>query len=714
LSPTTTELERYFGANAANEWDLLLGHIEFSSGFALIVLLVPDNTAGEVCERDLERVLESQGKHLERAPTGGPGALYDLPQWLLNRYGHSDVSAIWIKAITTKPPSSAIPEEKGKFARWEHAWKEAISRLNERRDTLKSRYACPVIFVGAPWLKVLLRENAPDLWSVRKLVIELQPEATQGDGINEGMTVGVGFVGGSITDGSTDSIDIITDPDFAMKRLDEATTKKQRLNLLNRAYDGFMARGRYVEALNAAEQTLKLELESNERAQQLDRLGIVLRKLGRREEALSVTQDAVNLFRKLFQVNPQAFSQDLATSLINLGNRFGDVGQREEALATSQEAVSLFRILVQANPQSFSLNLAASLNNLGVRLNELGQREEALTITQESVDLRRELARSNPHAFKPGFAASLNNLGAMLSLLGQREEALTVMQEVVHLRRELARDFPAAFNTDLADSLNNLGNVLSDLGRRNEALIFTQEAVELYRNLAQNNSQTFNPDLARSLSNLGNLFGNLGRFEEALTVTQEAVNLKHGLAQRNPQVFNADLAMSLNNLGIRFNQLGRHQAALSATQQAVDLYRDLARSSPQAFNADLAMGLNNLGNALSELGQLKDALSITQEAVYLRRTLARENPPAFNPDLADSLNNLGHRLKENNDLLEAHQAYESAIRTLAPYYLAVPQAHMSRMSDLLQDYLESCQTLNLEPDVTLIEPIQKKLKELEV
>ena len=132
-----------------------MGHLEFSSGFAFIVLLVPDNTAGEVCERDLERVLKAQGKHLERAPTESPRELQNLPQWLLDRDGHSDVSAIWVKEITTQPFSGAPPAEKVIFASWEHAWKEAISRLNERRDTMKSRYVCPIIFVGAPWLKVL-------------------------------------------------------------------------------------------------------------------------------------------------------------------------------------------------------------------------------------------------------------------------------------------------------------------------------------------------------------------------------------------------------------------------------------------------------------------------------------------------------------------------------------------------------------------------------
>lgn len=620
MSPTTTELERYFGANAANEWDLLLGHLEFSSGFAFIVLLVPDNTAGEVCERDLERVLKAQGKHLERAPTESPRELQNLPQWLLDRDGHSDVSAIWVKEITTQPFSGAPPAEKVIFASWEHAWKEAISRLNERRDTLKSRYACPIIFVGAPWLKVLLREYAPDLWSVRKLVIELQPEATRRDSINEGLTVSEDIISGLITDEANDSLDVITDPDFAMKRLHEATNQEQILSLLNRAYMGFRSQGRYSEALKAIDQALKLNLTRNDRAQLLNRLGVVLSDLGRREDALKATLESVNIRRNLARDNPQAFKPDLAGSLNNLGVRLNDVGQREAALLAAQESVNIRRILAQDNPQAFQQELALSLNNLGVNFNSLGRVEEALKVTQEATELFRDLARDNPQAFKRDLVMSLNNLG---------------------------------------------GN-----------------------------------------------FNSLGKVEDALTVTQEAADLALDLAQGNPQAFLPDLAMSLNNLGSVLISHGRLEESLAITQKATEVYRDLAQDNPKTFKPDLALSLNNLGGNFNRLGRVEDAVAVTQEAINLRRDLARDNPPAFEPDLAGSLNNLGDWYWAINQAQQAHPQYEEAIRILAPYFLDLPIAHAHRMEYMVQDYFQSCKALNLEPDMELLEPVMKKLEEL--
>ena len=58
--------------------------------------------------------------------------------------------------------------------------------------------------------------------------------------------------------------------------------------------------------------------------------------------------------------------------------RLSDLGRREEALAATQEAVDIYRRLAQTRPDAFLPDLAASLNNLGGHLSKLGRREEAL------------------------------------------------------------------------------------------------------------------------------------------------------------------------------------------------------------------------------------------------------------------------------------------------------------------------------------------------
>ncbi|SNB74288.1 Anaphase-promoting complex subunit 5, partial [Thermoflexus hugenholtzii JAD2] len=77
------------------------------------------------------------------------------------------------------------------------------------------------------------------------------------------------------------------------------------------------------------------------------------------------------------------------------------MGRREEALTATQEAVELYRQLAAQHPQAFLPDLASSLTNLGAMLSELGRREEALQVIQEAVELYRQLAVQHPQAFLP-------------------------------------------------------------------------------------------------------------------------------------------------------------------------------------------------------------------------------------------------------------------------------------------------------------------------
>jgi tetratricopeptide (TPR) repeat protein len=134
-----------------------------------------------------------------------------------------------------------------------------------------------------------------------------------------------------------------------------------------------------------------------------------------------------------------------ARALIMLGNALSALGRREEALAATQEAVDIRRGLAQANPQAFLPDLAMSLTSLGNRLSELGRREEALAATQEAADIRRRLAQANPQAFLPDLAKSLNNLGDRLSEVKRSQEALEAYEEAVRGLAPFFLQLPAAF-----------------------------------------------------------------------------------------------------------------------------------------------------------------------------------------------------------------------------------------------------------------------------
>ena len=154
----------------------------------------------------------------------------------------------------------------------------------------------------------------------------------------------------------------------------------------------------------------------------------------------------------------------------NLANRLSEVGDQEGALGAAREAVELYRALAEVSPQAYMPALAGALNNLATFLSEVGEHGEALVVAREAVELHRGLAEASPAAYTPDLAMSLNNLALRLSEVGEPGEALRVAREAVRLRRVLAEASPQAYMPALVRSLKTLARILVDNGHSEEAL----------------------------------------------------------------------------------------------------------------------------------------------------------------------------------------------------------------------------------------------------
>ncbi|MDT3395350.1 tetratricopeptide repeat protein, partial [Streptomyces sp. B1866] len=141
--------------------------------------------------------------------------------------------------------------------------------------------------------------------------------------------------------------------------------------------------------------------------------------------ALRLTTALAQANQQLAADNPAAYEPDLARSLSNLGIYLAEAGRRGEALTTTEQAVEIYRRLAADNPAAYEPDLARSLSNLGIWLAEAGHRDEALTAEQQAVEIWRRLAADNPAAYEPDLARSLYNLGNRLAAAGHRDEALT-------------------------------------------------------------------------------------------------------------------------------------------------------------------------------------------------------------------------------------------------------------------------------------------------
>ncbi len=169
--------------------------------------------------------------------------------------------------------------------------------------------------------------------------------------------------------------------------------------------------------------------------------------------AATLTSQQVTHYRTDARGGDPNAANRLARSLNNLSFWLANLGRREEALAASEEAVTIRRELAAARPDAFRPDLAAALTNLSVWLGDLGRREEALAAIEEAVAIYRELAAARPDAFRPDLATSLNNLSFWLGGLGRREEALAAITQAVTIRRELAARWPDVYQRELEQSL---------------------------------------------------------------------------------------------------------------------------------------------------------------------------------------------------------------------------------------------------------------------
>ncbi|MFK8014103.1 MAG: tetratricopeptide repeat protein, partial [Gammaproteobacteria bacterium] len=133
--------------------------------------------------------------------------------------------------------------------------------------------------------------------------------------------------------------------------------------------------------------------------------------------------------------------------------RLSNLGRREEALSASEEAVGVYRDLAASRPDAFLPGLGMSLNNLSGDLSNLGRREEALSASEEAVGVYRDLAASRPDAFLPDLANSISVRSDLLAEIERFEDAANAAHEALTMLLPFLQRFPERFG-DLARTMS--------------------------------------------------------------------------------------------------------------------------------------------------------------------------------------------------------------------------------------------------------------------
>jgi tetratricopeptide (TPR) repeat protein len=407
------------------------------------------------------------------------------------------------------------------------------------------------------------------------------------------------------------------------------------------------------------------EVNLVQQARALRDLGARLAGEGRRDEAVVATEQAVGVYRRLEEADPETFAPQLASALSNLSADLVDLERREGALTAIEEAVGIYRGLGRLALAAVAAPYARACCNLGWVALQVNDLDKALTASRESETAFRQLASADRGEFEPELSMVLTNISMILFRLDRTEEAAEAGQEAVSITRRLARDNPAA-RADLARALMSLSGHLLDSERIQEAMATGEEATELYRELAGTNPGMYVPAEAGALINLADVSARLERWDDAVAFDFEAAQILEPLAGEAPEVYGLRLAVALVDLTGNLTRAGDDETAMDAALRAQQVFARVPETEAERVRLEprLAETLSAIGYRFASSGQVNQAIRAHAAVVAIYRRLTIAVPGKFDPSLATALANLGNVLCVANRPTEAEAAQRAGLEIM--------------------------------------------------
>lgn len=400
------------GAAGEQAWQVLRQHTEWTEGFWLAWLFTGYPPMAHELETRMEGFLNECGQRQVVLRPGTPEEVRNLLEVILaeeTRAAH----CVWIEIIHSDGLGIGNEPMPGP---WTEAWDWLMMRANERRTALAKHLPGGLVFVGPAVFKDRARRAAPDLWSIRALVLEPAPPALQP------------------LPGMFDSLPALSLPKYSGGAPDVELALEQAARVraqghradeskaLMRAADGLMARGETAEALRRASEAVDAAGDEVElKAHALALLGQVESKHGDRIAAERHLSAALALIQERDDLTGITWMGALATLLLQRG-AWVEAEQAYLALTARAQAH------LQREPGSVLAKVAqvVGLNGMGmarVMLLRLDEAAEAFTSAKETIQPLLTVRSFDVVALTLSAAMSALGLGRIHLTRGDLERA---------------------------------------------------------------------------------------------------------------------------------------------------------------------------------------------------------------------------------------------------------------------------------------------------
>ena len=352
---------------AETEWQMLRRQIEFAPGFWLGFIFCPSPRPVVALRQRVEQVYRLQTSRVRLVRPTAPEELRGILPRLLEPES-VEAGCIWVESVYLDA-STFTEEEPGP---WALAWDWTLMRTNEHREVLRRRLNGGLMYAVPPEWKPRARNAAPDLWSIRSLVLDL-PAST--GGLRDTGRRDVVERESAVSDFLPNTT---IDVDFALAeaRRIEGKSKydpRSHARVLLRAVEGLLARDRTGEAAETAHRALSISRDAPDPgrllAEALVWSGQAEQADGDVAAAESHLDEAVRRWKSILERDGESAQalRELSVSLERLGDVRCESGGLAAATAAFEESLALRRRLLEAYGES-----AQALRDLSVSLGRLG------------------------------------------------------------------------------------------------------------------------------------------------------------------------------------------------------------------------------------------------------------------------------------------------------------------------------------------------------
>ncbi|TVQ33400.1 MAG: hypothetical protein EA376_02590 [Phycisphaeraceae bacterium] len=236
-------------------------------------------------------------------------------------------------------------------------------------------------------------------------------------------------------------------------------------------------------------------------------IGNTYRSLSDYESAVMHLRAALELRRK---VEPVDLNQ-VSFAANNLAIVLRQLGRLDEAIELYHEAMELRR----AQTDGYDADLVALLHNYSAALLTLNRWEDAEQVVLESVDGHLEVF-GEEHA---ATGMTYTNMGRVLRGMGRHEEAIEWFSRSVTIMRSVHGDDHPATGT----AVNFLGTAYLQSGMNEEAVPLLEECIEIYRRVLGPEHIS----LGIAMQHLGDAYLRMQRYEDAAPFLHESHRIAH-------------------------------------------------------------------------------------------------------------------------------------------------------------------------------------------